>query len=459
MKKALFVLSCVALLTFAFVGAAFADHSPSFYIKWDSAHAGAVAGPHAGYTESTTKCEVCHAVHRAPAPNVSWTGASLIRGGEWARAEYRADPTPGVNTQLLLMSSAAGACNYCHINTSVGGQQLYGGQASNILGPWDEGYGHHNACTGCHAVHGAFALNANNANGVLGSKNGLSGAALTGTFQGALKPAILKVGAKGTSTGWMEEVYTAGSAGYAATYAAGGAQAAPTVNDALVDPANVPLFASRQDAVMGTGLRTDVADTYEAQVSVFCTFCHQNYGTSSEATVNPNGSVSLFQAQWTAADGTNPNTAAAGINSGKGMAFKNHPMKAAGTNMLGSRGSAKTGATVAAATQVAFADASTCRDCHDAGVARGTTGIIFESFPHFTPGYWKFINAGSAQGSLDNTSNIGVDGVATSVSQAAAFQAQLDNPAVLDAAPGPSDGLCLKCHVNNAGTAGVGINF
>ena len=82
--------------------------------------------------------------------------------------------------------------------------------------------------------------------------------------------------------------------------------------------------------------------------------------------------------------------------------------------------------------QAAFAGSETCRSCHDAGNVN-ETGVTFNSFPHYTAGSFVFSTTSARVG------------------------AAADAPdATKDYA---TDGNCLKCHVNNAGTSGVGITF
>lgn len=459
MKKLVIVLALAVALTFAMTATAFADHSPSFFIKWNATGGyeganSAVPSPHAGYTEGTQKCAVCHAVHRAPVVGTSWTNGVKFPadGGDNAavRATYLAASSTG-NTQMLLMSDVAGSCAYCHISTSVGGQQLYAGKSQYITysatvagSDWDEGYGHHNGCTGCHAVHGASA----NYGGVPEYYGAY------GTFQGPAKSVILKVRAKGAGGAgnqayvWQDEVVRFGTSGALAANNAWGVDYSG-IATAAVDPLNVPLFTSEANAVNGVNVRPG-ADAYDAQVSAFCTFCHQNYGYASEATVNPDGDRSLFQAGWYY-NGLDMNTAA-----GNTAPFKNHPMKSADATFVAS------GATVPAGTRVAYAAADTCRSCHDAGV-KNVTGVIFQSFPHFTPGYFKFTKTGDYMG--DATPVYTPSGLPAAGYLAAGdpgivtAQAWLEDPTNYEEAIKTSDGGCLKCHVNGTQTAGVGIGF
>ncbi len=117
-------------------------------------------------------------------------------------------------SQMLHQTSVADSCDFCHIYTSIGGEQLYGQGAVPPRGPveWDAGFAHHNACAGCHAVHGVSANYGDPA------KWGQYG-----VFQGAIKPKALKIRAKGSggavgsaaAYNWQDEVIAIGSAGRA----------------------------------------------------------------------------------------------------------------------------------------------------------------------------------------------------------------------------------------------------
>ncbi len=90
--------------------------------------------PHGGYATNTVKCAVCHAVHNAQS------------GGE-----------------VLLRTTVAAACTYCHIDTGnvVSTMKVYGGTYSNYT--VDTPYGHQSwnsgnsgvKCEQCHQVHAA----------------------------------------------------------------------------------------------------------------------------------------------------------------------------------------------------------------------------------------------------------------------------------------------------------------
>ena len=130
MKKTAFVLVIAAVLVFAFSATAMADLA-SGTIAWNPAAPNnnpLPATPHKGYAQNTTKCLVCHAVHKADDAG-----------------------------QVLLGATVASACDYCHV--SLGGistKHVYNNDPANYQ--TDTIFNHGGAlipCTGCHAVHGA----------------------------------------------------------------------------------------------------------------------------------------------------------------------------------------------------------------------------------------------------------------------------------------------------------------
>jgi predicted CXXCH cytochrome family protein len=140
MKKMLFV-AVVAIAVLAVATSAFA----SFYVSWNAAYntgLGALGTPHKDYRVNTVKCAVCHSVHDAD-----------------------------VTGELLLKSTIADACTYCHIETSIGGKQIYNADAAAYEGP-DTNYAHNAlygySCSSCHSVHGAGTWNFSNTSGGVG---------------------------------------------------------------------------------------------------------------------------------------------------------------------------------------------------------------------------------------------------------------------------------------------------
>jgi predicted CXXCH cytochrome family protein len=190
MKKMLFV-AVVALAIMVFASSAFA------YVAWDSTLAGnatALKTPHKDYRLNTVKCGVCHAAHNAD--------------------------TSG---EVLLRSTIANACTYCHIQTATGGKQIYNADSAAYTVANDYA---HNAlygysCSSCHSVHGASTWNFSNTTGGVG-------------WVGDVNAKILRMYTTGSHVAW-------GGAG---------------------------------DAAAPVGYGRDDATTRDMAVTAFCTQCH-----------------------------------------------------------------------------------------------------------------------------------------------------------------------------------------
>jgi predicted CXXCH cytochrome family protein len=126
------LLVCALFLGFALgvAPAAYAS-TESTYAAWVDTgydHSQPHDTPHRDYATTTTKCAVCHAVHKAPADG-----------------------------ELLLRSTVGEACVYCHVDSSLGVIVIYGGNVANYSGT-DTDHGHQAPaveCSDCHSVHGA----------------------------------------------------------------------------------------------------------------------------------------------------------------------------------------------------------------------------------------------------------------------------------------------------------------
>lgn len=144
-KRIAIVVLGAILIALAFAAPALAAIG-SGYVTWGDGWAKAEQGnvdssssPHGGYATNTVKCAVCHAVH-----NAATTGAQ------------------GETAEVLLNSSVAEACTYCHVDTDTGVKQVYSGVRANYVGA-DTPYGHNSfgspemgtKCTYCHQVHRA----------------------------------------------------------------------------------------------------------------------------------------------------------------------------------------------------------------------------------------------------------------------------------------------------------------
>jgi predicted CXXCH cytochrome family protein len=125
-KRIVSGLSLVVLFVFLASSVAYASTSSGYIANPVGSN------PHGGYVVASKKCAVCHAVHKANA----------------------------AGSEILLRSSRADACTYCHIDPGVSSKIVYGGVSTNYSGT-DNPYGHNYSlatpvtCTLCHQVHAA----------------------------------------------------------------------------------------------------------------------------------------------------------------------------------------------------------------------------------------------------------------------------------------------------------------
>jgi hypothetical protein len=221
-RKSLFITAVVAVMVLGFAVSAYAIGP--VYITWNAGGNNAgTQGPHQNYLLTTEKCAVCHSVHAAAPSNA-------------AAGDFGPQPTGAAETQMLLRSSVADSCTYCHISTNVAGLQIYNGVASNYTS--GDVYGHNGnssaECADCHAVHGAD------------------------TFKGYMAGKIIKAGGNAVGNGTAQVQ----------------SEAATALN-ALVAPATV---------FTATG-----AANGDIQVTAFCTRCHKTFSTASETTITAAG--------------------------------------------------------------------------------------------------------------------------------------------------------------------------
>jgi hypothetical protein len=109
---------------------------------------------------------------------------------------------------------------------------------------------------------------------------------------------------------------------------------------------------------------------------------------------------------------------------------------------------------------VAFAGAETCVSCHDAGPSTGAEGVLVQSYPHFTPGYFHFVKSASYVGDTMNNAPPIPDVIDfANTAEIASVQAWLEDPVHYEESTTVQDGQCLKCHVNAANDAGVGKTY
>ncbi|MDZ4179494.1 MAG: hypothetical protein U1E29_09720 [Coriobacteriia bacterium] len=136
--RKLLLLSGVIVAFSLLVAAPAMAETGSYYIDWSEVATlpGNGTSPHGGYNTATVKCGVCHSVHNASA----------------------------LGAEVLLPSSVADACSYCHLDSASGYTQVYNGDPDNYYGTdysnahnfYDTGSGWTGVqCTTCHQVHGA----------------------------------------------------------------------------------------------------------------------------------------------------------------------------------------------------------------------------------------------------------------------------------------------------------------
>lgn len=141
------VAATVALVALA--APALATWGNGQYLTFNSSGVNNFGSPHGAYTTSTRKCAVCHAVHNA-APGAGASGS-----------------------EVLLRSTVAEACTYCHVSPGVSTYIVYGGDERNYASENNDWSNAHNwylenalytgvQCGDCHQVHAAdVAMTAN----------------------------------------------------------------------------------------------------------------------------------------------------------------------------------------------------------------------------------------------------------------------------------------------------------
>ncbi|MDO8953224.1 MAG: hypothetical protein Q7V63_00035 [Gammaproteobacteria bacterium] len=309
-KKIMFVMVASALIALAMAGTAYANVT-STWASWVDAGDNALTGtPHYGYLTTTTKCAVCHAVHKAGATN-----------------------------EVLLQSSVSDACTYCHITTAtgvkviytdlIGGTNFYSGTVGSSAHNTDGGTGLNAGnvrCVNCHAVHGAGAMTGNVASKILKSggyqsTNGIAYSA-TGTkveqvslFCTKCHPYFMDdyaetvKGGLGNATDYRSHVMKASGANYTnaaasfggalvayapSTYCTDCHDAGATTGATGVILSSFPHYTPGAErflrkALHSTDAETDAAD---ANFDGVCLKCHAT-GTGSEGTAVITGGIGV----------------------------------------------------------------------------------------------------------------------------------------------------------------------
>jgi cytochrome c5 len=162
MKRTILIGVLVAVMVMAMAGVAFATRYDSTYSDpsaWITANPG--VSPHGGYSVSSTKCNVCHAVHNPGNPAA--TTVDTVAGRT----------TRATGTNFLLRTANTQACITCHVSNTYAivtvyneDVTLYNGNgasrtasesAAHNSGTNDGGYVGF-GCTSCHNTHGALSV-------------------------------------------------------------------------------------------------------------------------------------------------------------------------------------------------------------------------------------------------------------------------------------------------------------
>ena len=270
MRKRFLVISILTIAVFCLtVGPALADHSPTFYVEWSKTVASRVTtppfgnagtgSPHANYLEGTEKCGSATPCTVHPLAGVKWdTNPSVeasrtpVAGGQYNRQEFETTGMPCADADAAA-DQRRERCDYCHIITAIGGDQLYGGKTSVPL-----------AASGTRASRTATAAPA--ATPFTACRTNYGDPALYGTygtFQGPHQAAkVLKVRAKGAGAAsglqrryvWQDETiadrFRRSGPSIAASGIAGAAAwaAAQTPHDCVPGAARQPTYHERRSA-------------------------------------------------------------------------------------------------------------------------------------------------------------------------------------------------------------------
>jgi hypothetical protein len=394
-RRMVIVAACVAALTFALSGTAYAvDHSgqqrrgaaaeaPAMvgsnpasvtagagtytYIDWSTSMGGNNSGvsagassPHGAYTTTTMKCAVCHAVHYA-APGGAPVGA-------------------GQTADTLLRMTAGNACAYCHVvaGQTVNGRSVYDGVIPTVSGgSRDTGHRIGTNCTECHT--GPHGTNQDTSvPSIVGYMLKRSNVTASNPYPDVLSR-IRAINATAALEGFT-----------------GGASAANQTVTGF-------------DEAAWTDPASNGAQYREVAVGLFCSQCHAGSYVQAEA-----GAMTAI--------------------SGASNPVSGHRIRAsAETTWTG-----KSSGSFNGKGQVAWAGAANCKSCHDSQDSLGNPG-----FPHSWGGTKMWLLA--APSSTEAT--------------VALPYGTTPNARYNEGKPQLSDGVCLKCHRQDSTTAGVGLSY
>lgn len=367
MKRTALVVALAAIMIFAFASSAFANwggwtgsslydtapgtprHSTSYLLWDDVVDDGDFNTPHKGYTTSSTLCAVCHSVHYAPVfegqidPNTTtgaWAPSGESGGSKYSDSAAYIAAEGGAfdaEAQMLLRSKAGTACNYCHVDSSIGNVVVYAGQA-DIFG-WTQNFessfahNYHDAgCGDCHSVHGA------------------------NTYDGPLASAILHKQPRNRNP--QREVIGALTSSNTAVPA---------------------IYATLDDAYAGTSTDTSIDGDRYFQQTAFCSSCHYVYTDGSDRAIKERGGTAVFTKH-------HPMTSA-------GSPTANRAAAKGANNTAATKQWAWNGSQTCRSCHSAGYDGSDTG--YDGSDIKTLTGYSESSFPHYTKDDYRFLSQSS----------------------------------------------------------------
>jgi len=454
MKKYLLVLASVALLVFAFAavaGAKYAGYAKDGslasstatssvtpgYLSWGGAeHLMAQNGapseltdnPHGGYVTTTTKCAVCHSVHRA-------NGIGVISG------TAPASNANGVVNQFLTAGGAS--CAQCHCTwgaTPVGLLVEWAGPATPQGGPHSS-----NGCSTCHGggIHGEGAS----------IYHGMNAFMLGNTNDAQITAEKAQLLARESVEDIPNSVISATHTNDGTSWFFDGTTYPVTVGDSPLTPLGSKMLASvyaAQRSIL-TGYTCSRSGCHTSSVLANLTW-GQTYSRTNAQTGATGVSMTGHSSAPGINTGTEENYAWGGYDASCGPC---HPGNQAG----GYRGTGS----AAGATNLS-ARAYGCDQCHDAvGAATNST-----AFPHGNQGIeiYQWANISTPAGANNPTTLLAPKGnlwmyqASMATTSASGAFSGLVSPSVtlVQGAVGPdatgdvgniNDGVCLKCHIAN----------
>lgn len=438
MKKTLFVSALTVALVLAFAATAFAaggvpNRSSAFlgnattteertlagggskqaYITWGQANSlmtaaegnvtSTVSGyeaaqggtPHSGYATTTSKCQVCHSVHKA-----YLTGTKL---------------TAGTNGGCISCHGATSNFGIVKVSASTGTENRHGGQEQCT-----NGY--------CHAVspHGAGDIStyAAGKSAMLNNKsdNFVAAALLSGSTDAAVVATSGPIPIDTSNGPSGAYVWDAADGDYYAHFNVAINQ--PALDTTLAAYVTVPQFSVANEA-KGRAIVTGYTCTNNG--------CHIN------GAFNALSSDAYFGAYVLTSEDKNASTPATfTINSGdlRTQAIKGHTLFDTASNTT------------------AFVASGTCKACHDRKDVRTNRA----AFPHSNK-VWGSDGSGGYVALYNDAAWFTLNDKADADAENTNTRQITGTSGTYEPRTIAMDGACLKCHVSSDGTAGVGKTF